>query len=113
MQNPGGGGGSYYEYKSGYYDRYTLTVSCPNADTSTATIAGLLGIDLTPPFPPGDINSDHFVDLKDAILALQLLNRHDLTGQTIRSAADVDGDGKIGLAEALFILQKTAGLRAP
>jgi len=100
-------------YSGGAGDPYAFTVDCPNADTSTITIAGLLGIDISPPFPPGDVNSDHFVDLKDAILALQLLNRLDLTGEPIRSGADVDGDGKIGLAEALFILQKTAGLRAP
>jgi hypothetical protein len=44
-QNPGGDG-SFYPYDAGKNDRYALSISCPNADDSTSTIAGLLGISL-------------------------------------------------------------------
>jgi outer membrane protein assembly factor BamB len=62
----------------------------------------------------GDLNDDRSVNLVDAILALKVIE-----GQipaTIRtdyptSGADVNGDGKIGLPEVIYILQKTAGVR--
>lgn len=53
----------------------------------------------------GDINSDHFVDLKDAILALQIISGGEPT-ESIVTSADVNGDSQIGLPEALFILKK-------
>ena len=54
----------------------------------------------------GDLNSDAGVDLTDAILALQVLAG--LTpAQEISSAADLNFDEKIGLAEVIYILQKT------
>ena len=52
----------------------------------------------------GDVNGDGSVDLEDVITALQVV-----TGQTpenIIKAADVDGDGVIGLIEALSVLHK-------
>jgi hypothetical protein len=62
----------------------------------------------------GDINGDVSVDLKDAILALQLLSG--MTPAGVRpdyelSGTDVNGDGKIGLQEVLYILQKVSGMR--
>jgi hypothetical protein len=36
-----------YSYQQNDHDSYTLTVSCPNADDSVATIANLLGIPIT------------------------------------------------------------------
>jgi hypothetical protein len=39
--------GIQYIYDQGTNDRYTLTVSCPDADESAETIAALLGIDLS------------------------------------------------------------------
>ena len=64
---------------------------------------------------PGDINIDLEVNLTDAILALQLLARMDISG-SIRSdystsGADVNRDGKVGLEEIIYILQKVSGLR--
>jgi len=52
----------------------------------------------------GDVNGDGLVNLEDVIAALQAV-----TGQspiTIFKEADADGDGKIGLVEALHILRK-------
>lgn len=52
----------------------------------------------------GDVNGDGDIDLEDVITALQVT-----TGQspaTIMKQADMDGDGKIGLIEAIAILNK-------
>ena len=56
----------------------------------------------------GDMNGDGIVNLGDMITALQVV-----TGQapeTIMKEADADGDGKIGLSEALHILRKLGGI---
>ncbi len=56
----------------------------------------------------GDINGDGELNLKDMITALQIV-----TGQTpneIMNQADADGDGRIGLGEAIYILRKLSGL---
>jgi hypothetical protein len=44
----------------------------------------------------------------DAILCLQVLSG--LVPDNINLAADVDGDGKIGMAEAIYAIQKSGGL---
>ena len=57
----------------------------------------------------GDVNGDDLVDLKDAIIAMQVLSG--ISPQsTILPAADVDGNGKIGMAEAIYVMQQAAGL---
>jgi hypothetical protein len=98
-------------------DAYAFTVSCPDADESTATIAGLLGIDLAGanlPFEkPGDVDGNGTVTLADALLVLQMLSGMDMTGKTVVTAGDANVDRRIGLAEALFVLQRAAGLRSP
>jgi hypothetical protein len=118
MQENPGGSGAYYPYEAGVNDRYVLTVSCPQADEQTATIAALLGIDLSGtehlPGVPGDLDNDGHADLADAILGLQVMSgmpspglREDFTG----SGADVNGDLKVGPQEVIYLLQKAAGLR--
>ena len=62
------------------------------------------------PIPDGDINGDGILNLTDAILALQITTGIN-PGQTIYKAADVKGDGKIGVEEAVYILEKVAGMR--
>jgi len=56
---------------------------------------------------PGDYNKDGNIDLKDAILPLQVM-----TGQSpaeaVYGSADINGDGKIGLEEVIYILQTLA-----
>ena len=60
--------------------------------------------------PQGDLNKDCAVDLRDAILGLQLLAG--MEGSTsVFLESDVNGDGKLGLPEVLYALQKVAGLR--
>lgn len=61
--------------------------------------------------PPGDIDDSGAVDLSDAILALQVGTGITPSSTTIRKEADVNSDGKIGLEEVIYILQKVSGLR--
>ena len=56
----------------------------------------------------GDLNANGTVTLADAILALQVISGK---SPALHKAADVNGDGKIGLPEIIYILQKAAGLR--
>jgi len=56
----------------------------------------------------GDVNGDGTVNLEDVIATLQTA-----TGQTVESInleADADGDGRIGVAEAIMILRNLGGL---
>jgi hypothetical protein len=55
---------------------------------------------------PGDINGDDLVDLKDAILALQIASGETPTATIDPISADVNGDTRIGVPEALFIFKK-------
>jgi hypothetical protein len=57
----------------------------------------------------GDVNGDGIIDLKDAIITLQILSNFPLT--QIRKDADINGDGAIGLPEAIYILQKVGEMR--
>jgi len=59
---------------------------------------------------PGDLNGINGVDLADAIMGLRILAGISVA-ETINPNADVNGDGKIGLPEVIYILQKVAGLR--
>jgi hypothetical protein len=61
-------------------------------------------------FRPGDLNGDNVVDMADCILAIRIMNGADV-GTADVMAADVNGDGKIGLQDVIYILQKAAGLR--
>ena len=58
----------------------------------------------------GDINFDGKLDLGDGILAAQVL-AGTAPCASAHKEADVDGDGKIGLDELVYILQKVSGLR--
>ena len=58
----------------------------------------------------GDISGDGAATIMDAIRALQLLTEK-TPAPIINSDASINGDGKIGLPEAIYILQKAAGLR--
>jgi YD repeat-containing protein len=57
--------------------------------------------------PPGDINGDGEIDLRDAIISLQIAAG--ITPTTpVYSDADVNGDGALGLAETLYIMGEMA-----
>jgi len=61
---------------------------------------------------PGDFNGDDTVDLVDAILALKILAGREVDGipwSTCQaSGADVNNDGRIGLAEGIYIMKNIA-----
>jgi hypothetical protein len=61
----------------------------------------------------GDINNDTLVDLADAVLALRTITRLDtvIRNDYETCGVDVDCNASIGTAEALYILQRAAGLR--
>jgi hypothetical protein len=58
----------------------------------------------------GDLNADGVVNIKDAVAALQVLSMW-RPSPKIATSADVDNDGIIGMAEAIFILQRAAEIR--
>jgi hypothetical protein len=60
---------------------------------------------------PGDINHDNLVDLADAILALRILSGQPPSLPSLPQAGDINGDGRIGIEEVLFILQRVGSLR--
>jgi YD repeat-containing protein len=62
----------------------------------------------------GDINDDGFIKLDDAILVLQIvsgLKPAGIRSDYAASGAGISGSQKIGLEEAIYILQKAALLR--
>lgn len=58
----------------------------------------------------GDLNGNGSLGLEDAILALRVLSQS-VFDVTVHLDREADKDGKIGLSDALFILQSLAGLR--
>ena len=58
----------------------------------------------------GDINADGACDLTDAILVLQVIAGID-PGQNVHKSSDVNGDDKIGIEEAVYVIEKIVGLR--
>jgi hypothetical protein len=102
--------GSYSNFA--YNGEYRITFYARNAKgnvtVSPATIVTVSG-GQDVQVVQGDINGDGFVTLIDAIIALKGLIG---TGPAwVDKGADVNGDGKIGMAEVIYILQKAAELR--
>lgn len=61
-------------------------------------------------FETGDLNHDGEVSLTDAILALKVISSVPVAG-SIYFDTEVNGDGRIGAADLLYILQTIVGLR--
>ena len=59
----------------------------------------------------GDVDGSAAVDLRDAVLVLQIIAGAASPGAKIDRTADVNGDDKIAMEEAIYILQKIAQLR--
>jgi hypothetical protein len=60
--------------------------------------------------PEGDVNGDCALNIADAISALRVITGMDELGTSTKKA-DVDGDGKIGSEELIWILQRISGSR--
>jgi uncharacterized repeat protein (TIGR01451 family) len=60
---------------------------------------------------PGDLNLNGSIDLADAILALQVMSGASTTDHPQINYADVNQDSRIGMPEAIFVLQEMLGLR--
>ena len=62
---------------------------------------------------PGDVSGDGNLVIDDVILALQVAAgmQPDICAACIQRGVDVNGDRRIGLEEAIYILQKVADLR--
>jgi hypothetical protein len=54
---------------------------------------------------------ENAVTLADAIIALQIMAGMNPAGQAFSNVTDVNNDGKIGLEEVIYILQKISDLR--
>lgn len=78
-----------------------LTVTLPGNSITLFVVMPASGV------MPGDADGNGVVELKDTIVILQVMSGADV-GVDISS--DTDGDGKIGLAEAVYTLKKLAGL---
>lgn len=63
----------------------------------------------TPPLK-GDVDNSGNITLQDAIMAIQITAGMN-TGAPVYTSAEVSGDNKIGIAEAIYILQCISGLR--
>jgi|AACY02.16.fsa_nt_gi hypothetical protein len=63
----------------------------------------------------GDINGDDTSDVNDAIIALQVVanvpNAFDGFDISTSPHMDVNGDGKVGLEESAYALQRSVGAR--
>ena len=64
------------------------------------------------PDPQGDINGDCALNLADAVLALRILVGIE-TSQISADEGDVNGDGRVGSEELIWILHRLSGLIWP
>lgn len=59
---------------------------------------------------PGDVDLSGAVNLMDAHIVMGIISGSSVS-EPVHTAADVNGDGKLGIAEIIYSLQKGAGLR--
>lgn len=76
-----------------------------DGDTVNDNLEIARGTDPCDPHIPGDLNQDKTVDLQDAVLANQYMNDPDAPIE-VDVKADVNGDEKIGIVEAIYILNQ-------
>jgi hypothetical protein len=106
----GSGGGS---ASTDYSISQTAAQSSPIGGSSSASYRNYAGF-WTPAMIikaiMGDLNRDGIVALSDAIMALQVISNIKLA-RAVDTTADVNGDGAVGTAEIIYILQRIAELR--
>ncbi len=89
----------------------TGTITIRSNDHATPLVSVDVHAVLTPPGKPllGNINGDRLVDLEDALIALRIISgiEDDRVQENYAdSGADVNGDGRVGPEEILFILRQ-------
>jgi hypothetical protein len=96
-------------YRDEWYDEDPGTPPDPEPIDVTAP-GEVSGIDFALAYQlmAGDINGDLMIDLGDAILALQVVADLNPSGVHL---GDANADGKVGLAEAIYVLQYESQLR--
>lgn len=97
------------DFSTAYYYRIT-PIFADEEGRPSATIL----VETLPSMEPGDLDGNGMVDLNDGVIALKVLagiSESELRADYPGSGADIDGDDRAGLAEALFSLQVAAGLR--
>ncbi len=83
-------------------DKDANKITFPTNHFSTwAMVAANTGETAAADMKPGDVNGDETVDLRDAILALQVCVK--MSSAAAYKEADINGDGKIGLEEVIHI----------
>jgi len=87
----------------GWSGACTGTGDCVLTLSADATVTALF-VDIT-----GDLDGDKSLTLADAVLGMQILS---IQGSTnLVTLFDIDGDGRTGLSEVVFILQRLSGMR--
>ena len=104
--------GDWYTYFLEWYAEPYSTMECSGAQAITVPAAqSVTGknfqLDSTSS-KQGDVNGDDLLDLKDLILILRVVSEEQ--GLSVNIHADVNGDNKIGIAEAIYVMKKVAGL---
>jgi hypothetical protein len=86
----------------------TVTVSDGQASASDSFV-----LTVTAKALPGDLNGDNSVDQVDLSLALKVLAgiSADIRDDYVTCGADVNGDGRIGMHEVIYIKEKIEGVR--
>ena len=97
-----------YTPDTDYYgaDSFSFIVNDGKTNSNIASV----NINVTNTITPGDIDDDEAVSLKDAILVLQILSGN-APSHIVYKESDLNGDGKLGIEEVIYILQKVSGLR--
>jgi hypothetical protein len=107
-----------FAYETTYtYDTFDRLTSATYKDgTGRITVTyqyDLMGnrlLKIVKPILTGDLNGDNAVTLADAVMTMQVISGI-TPNQSIVQSAEVGGDGRIGLPEAIYILQKAAEVR--
>ncbi len=97
---------------------YTLIAEAAGYEKFETQVTPIRGGSITQNIPmtlatvaPGDMNGDGAISLADAVLALQMEAGDLGFSLDVHKQADVNRDGRIGVEEALYVLQEASGLR--